>query len=103
MTGYCVEAKGGFTVDGTPIQLYDCNGTASQAWSRMAPAPLAWDTLFGQFARYDYNADGVAELNSLTRLNLGSVPVGLPSSPLDGLPLVVVFVDPRIVSSDREG
>lgn len=28
----CVEVKGGFTTDGTPIQIYDCNDTASQWW-----------------------------------------------------------------------
>ncbi len=28
----CVEVRGGFTGDRTPIQVYDCNGTASQLW-----------------------------------------------------------------------
>jgi len=28
----CIEVKGGFTTDGTPIQVYDCNNTASQWW-----------------------------------------------------------------------
>jgi hypothetical protein len=28
----CMEVAGGFTASGTPVQLYDCNGTASQVW-----------------------------------------------------------------------
>ncbi|MBB1253944.1 ricin-type beta-trefoil lectin domain protein [Streptomyces sp. OF3] len=28
----CVDVKGAKTKEGTPIQLYDCNGTVAQAW-----------------------------------------------------------------------
>ena len=31
--GKCVDVAGGGTANGTPIQLYDCNGTAAQRWS----------------------------------------------------------------------
>jgi hypothetical protein len=30
----CVDVRNGATADGTKIQLYTCNGTASQAWAR---------------------------------------------------------------------
>ena len=30
----CVDVSNGATADGTKIQLYTCNGTASQAWTR---------------------------------------------------------------------
>jgi chitosanase len=29
----CVDVAAGGTANGTPIQLYDCNGTAAQAWT----------------------------------------------------------------------
>ena len=35
----CVEVRGGFTADGTPIQIFDCNGTASQKWQDF-PSPV---------------------------------------------------------------
>ncbi|MFD4144538.1 ricin-type beta-trefoil lectin domain protein [Streptomyces sp. NPDC058572] len=31
-SGKCVDVKGAGTSDGTPIQLYACNGTAAQSW-----------------------------------------------------------------------
>jgi hypothetical protein len=31
-SGKCVDVKGANTKDGTPIQLYTCNGTAAQSW-----------------------------------------------------------------------
>ncbi|UYQ65366.1 ricin-type beta-trefoil lectin domain protein [Streptomyces peucetius] len=31
-SGKCVDVKGANTQDGTPIQLYSCNGTSAQAW-----------------------------------------------------------------------
>jgi beta-glucosidase len=31
--GKCVDVTGGDAANGTPIQLYDCNGTAAQRWS----------------------------------------------------------------------
>jgi beta-glucanase (GH16 family) len=36
ITGYggkCVDVAGANTANGTPIQLYDCNGTAAQRWT----------------------------------------------------------------------
>ncbi|MER7682160.1 RICIN domain-containing protein [Streptomyces sp. NPDC096934] len=30
--GKCLEAQGGAKTDGTPVQLYTCNGTAAQKW-----------------------------------------------------------------------
>ncbi|MFD4867104.1 ricin-type beta-trefoil lectin domain protein [Streptomyces sp. NPDC058412] len=31
-SGKCMDVKGAKTADGTPIQLYDCNGTSAQLW-----------------------------------------------------------------------
>lgn len=31
-SGKCVDVKGAKTADGTPIQLYACNGTSAQSW-----------------------------------------------------------------------
>ncbi|WP_328929447.1 family 16 glycosylhydrolase [Streptomyces sp. NBC_00190] len=31
--GKCVDVAGAATANGTPVQLYDCNGTAAQRWS----------------------------------------------------------------------
>jgi trehalose/maltose hydrolase-like predicted phosphorylase len=32
-SGRCMDITGGNNSDGTPLQLYDCNGTAAQTWS----------------------------------------------------------------------
>ena len=29
----CIDISGGDSTDGTPLQLYDCNGSAAQTWS----------------------------------------------------------------------
>jgi glucose/arabinose dehydrogenase len=34
LAGKCLDVRGGATADGTQIQLYTCNGTASQSWTR---------------------------------------------------------------------
>ncbi|WP_158866345.1 RICIN domain-containing protein [Streptomyces xanthophaeus] len=31
-SGKCLDVKGSKTADGTPIQIYACNGTDAQAW-----------------------------------------------------------------------
>ena len=28
----CLDVTGGSTADGTKLQIWDCNGTAAQAW-----------------------------------------------------------------------
>ncbi|MFF5338258.1 lectin [Streptomyces sp. NPDC013181] len=33
LAGKCVDVAGAATVNGTPVQLYDCNGTAAQRWT----------------------------------------------------------------------
>ncbi|MFI7005403.1 ricin-type beta-trefoil lectin domain protein [Streptomyces sp. NPDC050145] len=33
LAGKCVDVQGASTANGTPVQLYDCNGTAAQQWS----------------------------------------------------------------------
>jgi uncharacterized protein YkwD len=33
IAGKCLDVRGGVTANGTAVQIYDCNGTASQAWS----------------------------------------------------------------------
>ncbi|TDD48752.1 glycosyl hydrolase family protein [Kribbella antibiotica] len=34
LAGKCLDVAGANSADGTPVQLYDCNGTAAQSWSR---------------------------------------------------------------------
>ena len=34
--GLCLDVAGAGTADGTPVQLYECNGTAAQAWQPFA-------------------------------------------------------------------
>ena len=34
LAGKCVDVAGANSADGTTVQLYDCNGTAAQQWSR---------------------------------------------------------------------
>ncbi|GAA3007972.1 ricin-type beta-trefoil lectin domain protein [Streptosporangium longisporum] len=34
IAGKCVDVAGANSANGTPVQLYDCNGTAAQQWSR---------------------------------------------------------------------
>src|SRR5437867_2250831 len=31
--GKCLDVVGANSADGTPVQLYDCNGTAAQQWT----------------------------------------------------------------------
>lgn len=33
LAGKCVDVAGASSANGTPVQLYDCNGTAAQQWS----------------------------------------------------------------------
>ncbi|GIG55672.1 hypothetical protein Lfu02_00440 [Longispora fulva] len=37
----CVDVAGGLTANGTHVQLYDCNGTASQRWTVTAAHTLS--------------------------------------------------------------
>ena len=32
-SGKCVDVRGSGTADGTPVQIYDCNGTGAQIWT----------------------------------------------------------------------
>ena len=34
LAGKCLDIRGGATADGTQAQLYTCNGTAAQTWTR---------------------------------------------------------------------
>ncbi|MFB6726580.1 family 16 glycosylhydrolase [Kribbella sp. NPDC056345] len=34
LAGKCLDVAGANSADGTTVQLYDCNGTAAQSWSR---------------------------------------------------------------------
>ncbi|MER7948794.1 ricin-type beta-trefoil lectin domain protein [Streptomyces sp. NPDC096079] len=36
LAGKCLDVAGGATADGTPVQLYTCNGTAAQRWTLAA-------------------------------------------------------------------
>ena len=33
LAGKCLDVAGANSADGTPVQLYDCNGTAAQQWT----------------------------------------------------------------------
>ncbi|MBJ6641338.1 lectin [Streptomyces sp. DHE7-1] len=33
LAGKCLDVAGAGTADGTPVQIYDCNGTAAQQWT----------------------------------------------------------------------
>jgi hypothetical protein len=33
LAGKCVDVAGANSANGTPVQLYDCNGTAAQQWT----------------------------------------------------------------------
>jgi hypothetical protein len=33
LAGKCLDVAGADSADGTPVQLYDCNGTAAQQWT----------------------------------------------------------------------
>ncbi|MCX5009918.1 ricin-type beta-trefoil lectin domain protein [Streptomyces sp. NBC_00555] len=39
-SGKCLDVKGAKTADGTPIQIYSCNGTSAQAWKLEADGTL---------------------------------------------------------------
>ncbi|MGW1883122.1 ricin-type beta-trefoil lectin domain protein [Streptomyces sp. NPDC001970] len=36
LAGKCLDVAGGASADGTPVQLYDCNGTDAQRWTVVA-------------------------------------------------------------------
>ncbi|TMR09574.1 glucosylceramidase [Nonomuraea turkmeniaca] len=38
--GKCIDVAGGSSADGTPVQLYTCNGTAAQQWTRPGDGTL---------------------------------------------------------------
>lgn len=40
LAGKCVDVAGAGTANGTPVQLYTCNGTAAQQWTRGADGSL---------------------------------------------------------------
>jgi glucosylceramidase len=40
LAGKCVDIAGGSSVDGTAVQLYTCNGTSAQQWSRPGDGTL---------------------------------------------------------------
>ena len=40
LAGKCMDVAAAATADGTTVQLYDCNGTAAQQWSRSSDGTL---------------------------------------------------------------
>ncbi|MFE5401793.1 lectin [Streptomyces sp. NPDC056580] len=40
LAGKCLDVAGAASADGTPVQLYDCNGTAAQQWTAGADGTL---------------------------------------------------------------
>ena len=43
VSGKCVDDSGGSTVNGTHVQVWDCNGTAAQSWTTEADGTLRLD------------------------------------------------------------
>jgi len=43
--GKCLDIRGAVTADGTPVQLYTCNGTAAQSWTVTPTAPSTFKAL----------------------------------------------------------
>jgi hypothetical protein len=53
-SGKCVDVKGANTADGTPIQLYRCDGTAAQQWKLEADGtPAGARHVHGRAVRQD--------------------------------------------------
>ncbi|MGP3959047.1 ricin-type beta-trefoil lectin domain protein [Nonomuraea sp. 3N208] len=40
LAGKCIDVAGGSSADGTPVQLYTCNGTPAQQWTRPGDGTL---------------------------------------------------------------
>jgi Ricin-type beta-trefoil lectin domain len=40
LAGKCMDVAGASSANGTAVQLYDCNGTAAQSWTRSADGTL---------------------------------------------------------------
>ncbi|MFI6209601.1 lectin [Streptomyces sp. NPDC051041] len=40
LAGKCLDVAGGSAADGTPVQLYDCNGSAAQRWTVQADGSI---------------------------------------------------------------
>ena len=40
LAGKCVDVAAAGTADGTAVQLYDCNGSAAQSWTRSSDGTL---------------------------------------------------------------
>ncbi|MGI5288275.1 ricin-type beta-trefoil lectin domain protein [Nonomuraea polychroma] len=40
LAGKCIDVAGGSSADGTPVQLYSCNGTPAQQWTRPGDGTL---------------------------------------------------------------
>ena len=58
IAGRCLDVEQSGTADGTPVQLYGCNGTAAQAWSL---APGAGGTLRALGKCLDVSGSGTAD------------------------------------------
>ncbi|MFF7636251.1 RICIN domain-containing protein [Kitasatospora sp. NPDC008050] len=47
-SGKCLDVRNGGTADGTPVQLYTCNGTASQRWVIFTSPDGSYDRLYNR-------------------------------------------------------
>ena len=56
LAGKCVDVAAANSADGTAVQLYDCNGTGAQSWTRSSNGTL---TALGKCL--DVSAGSVAE------------------------------------------
>ncbi len=56
--GHCLDVRGSGTADGTPVQLWDCNGTGAQNWTLV---PGAGGTLRALGKCLDVTSSGTAK------------------------------------------
>ncbi len=64
-TGLCLDVSGGYTTNGTKLQLYTCNGSPAQRWSNPAATPAAMTS--GMGTRICAAAAGAAGAQAVTQ------------------------------------
>ncbi|MER7757303.1 RICIN domain-containing protein [Kitasatospora sp. NPDC097643] len=58
--GKCLDVRGGNTANGTPVQIYSCNSTASQWWTATDKPDMTGVTLSALGKCLDVSAGGTA-------------------------------------------
>ncbi|MEV7500137.1 RICIN domain-containing protein [Streptomyces sp. NPDC093018] len=60
--GKCLDVQGGGTADGTPVQIYTCNGSAAQQWK-------FWGSYDGGYALYNAKAQKCLDVKGAADAN----------------------------------